>query len=128
MTQIRASAVLKVRPGQMDAFRNFSASVIAIVKTRETGKTLVWDAYLADSESSSCFVYEEYVDADAFAQHYTNLAGAISYTKSIFEVESLSICGELPEPMVAALKTTAGPSFHYFGRTLTSLQNGTASI
>ena len=68
------TARLKIRPGELDGFKQQAAELLRQAKEKDT-KTLRYDWFISD-DGTECEVRESYVDADALIEHSQHIAEA----------------------------------------------------
>jgi quinol monooxygenase YgiN len=67
MSAFEVRARLKVRDGQLEAFKRQAAEMMRQTREKDTG-TLAYDWFLSN-DGTECEVHEAYVDPDALAEH-----------------------------------------------------------
>jgi quinol monooxygenase YgiN len=72
---LEVSARLKVRPGQLEGFKQQVAEIVRLAKERDTG-TLRYDWFLS-KDGTQCEVREAYVNSDALIEHRMHIAEAL---------------------------------------------------
>jgi quinol monooxygenase YgiN len=75
MSILEVSARLKVRPGQLEGFKQQAAEIVRLAKESDTG-TLRYDWFLS-SDGTQCEVREAYVNSDALIEHRMHIAAAL---------------------------------------------------
>jgi quinol monooxygenase YgiN len=65
---------MKVRPGQVDRFKEQVAEIIRLAQEKDT-RTLRFDWFLSQDETE-CELREEYVDSEGFMEHRAHIAPA----------------------------------------------------
>ena len=68
------TARLKIRPGELDGFKQQAAELLRQAKEKDT-KTLRYDWFISD-DGTECEVREGYVDADALLEHAEHIGEA----------------------------------------------------
>jgi quinol monooxygenase YgiN len=95
------TARLKVRPGELEGFRQQAAEMMRQTREKDT-KTLRYDWFLSD-DGTQCEVREGYVDPDALIEHAQNVAETRDALFRDFAYDhSMTLYGE-PSPALAAL-------------------------
>jgi quinol monooxygenase YgiN len=67
MSTFEVRAQLKIREGQLEAFKRQAAEMMRQTREKDTG-TLAYDWFLSN-DGTQCEVREAYVDADALVEH-----------------------------------------------------------
>jgi quinol monooxygenase YgiN len=67
MSAFEVRARLKVRDGQLEAFKRHAAEMMRQTREKDTG-TLAYDWFLSN-DGTQCEVHEAYVDPDALVEH-----------------------------------------------------------
>jgi quinol monooxygenase YgiN len=67
MSAFEVHARLKVRDGQLEAFKRHAAEMMRQTREKDTG-TLAYDWFLSN-DGTECEVHEAYVDPDALVEH-----------------------------------------------------------
>jgi quinol monooxygenase YgiN len=95
------TARLKVRPGELEGFRQQAAEMMRLTREKDT-KTLRYDWFLSD-DGTQCEVREGYVDPDSLIEHAQNVAEARDglFREHAYD-HSMTLYGE-PSPALAAL-------------------------
>jgi quinol monooxygenase YgiN len=75
MSILEVSARLKVRPGQLEGFKQQAAEIVGLAKALDTG-TLRYDWFLS-SDGTQCEVREAYVNSDALIEHRMHIGEAL---------------------------------------------------
>ena len=75
MSILEVSARLKVRPGQLEGFKQQAAEIVRLARERDTG-TLRYDWFLS-SDGTQCEVREAYVSSDALIEHRMHIGEAL---------------------------------------------------
>lgn len=75
MSILEVSARLKVRPGQLEGFKQQAAEIVRRAKELDTG-TLRYDWFLS-SDGTQCEVREAYVNSDALIEHRMHIGEAL---------------------------------------------------
>ena len=75
MSILEVSARVKVRPGQLEGFKQQAAEIVRLAKERDTG-TLRYDWFLS-SDGTECEVREAYVNSDALIEHRMHVGEAL---------------------------------------------------
>ena len=101
MSHLELQAQLKIRPGQLDAFRAQAAEIIRQAQKLDTN-TLRFDWYISD-DGTRCEVHEVYEDATAFFEHGQHImeARARLFAQSVEpNGHRVSAFGEVPQRIV----------------------------
>jgi quinol monooxygenase YgiN len=100
-TMFEVTARLKVRDGELDAFKQQAAEMMRQTREKDT-KTLRYDWFISD-DGTECEVREGYVDADGLLEHAHNVAEAREklFHDSAYD-HDMTIYGE-PSPALAEL-------------------------
>jgi quinol monooxygenase YgiN len=101
LTMFEVTAHLKIRPGELEAFKRLGAEMMRLAREEDT-KTLRYDWYISD-DGTECEVHEAYTDADALIEHGMNV-GAVrdQLFRDHAEGHHMVLYGE-PSPALAAL-------------------------
>jgi quinol monooxygenase YgiN len=73
-SRLELSAHMKVRPGQLEGFKQQVAEIIRLAQEKDT-RTLRFDWFLSQDETE-CELREEYVDSEGFMEHRAHIAAA----------------------------------------------------
>jgi quinol monooxygenase YgiN len=73
VSRLELSAHMKVRPGQLEGFKQQVAEIIRLAQTDT--RTLRFDWFLSQDETE-CELREEYVDSEGFMEHRAHIAAA----------------------------------------------------
>lgn len=92
--EIQLSAVCRIHPGKLAAFREAAATCLDAVRRSDRG-TLQYDWFLNEARNL-CIVRERYVDSSAVLEHVTNLGDALVDLLALCEAR-LEVCGT-PSP------------------------------
>jgi quinol monooxygenase YgiN len=74
MSAFEVRARLKVRDGQLEAFKRHAAEMMRQTREKDTG-TLAYDWFLSN-DGTQCEVHEAYVDPDALVEHAFHVRAA----------------------------------------------------
>lgn len=93
-TILEVSAMMKVRKGKLDGFKQQAAEIIRLAKENDT-KTLRYDWFLSKDETE-CEVREVYESSEGLVEHRMHIAEALKKLFSEFaEGHAVKIYGEL---------------------------------
>lgn len=67
MSRLEVIAHMKVRPGQLDGFKEQVAELVRVAKEQDTG-TLRWDWFLS-RDGTECEVHEAYESSQSMVEH-----------------------------------------------------------
>ena len=94
MSILEVSARLKVRPGQLEGFKQQAAEIVRLAKERDTN-TLRYDWFLS-SDGTHCEVREAYVNSDALIEHRMHIGEALDKLFAEFaEDHTVFVFGEV---------------------------------
>ena len=74
MSHLEVVARMKVRAGQLEAFKSHAADMVRLTRDKDT-RTLRYDWFL-DEKTMECEVHEAYVDEQGLIEHNRNIMGA----------------------------------------------------
>ena len=86
MEQIKATALIKIKEGKLEEFKQLIPVLISTVKEKDPG-TMTYDWYLKE-DSMECVVLETYTDSQAVLAHAGNVGEQL---QKVLEVADLSI-------------------------------------
>ena len=93
-TILEVSAMMKVRKGKLQGFRQQAAEIIKLAKEKDT-KTLRYDWFLSKDETE-CEVREAYESSDGLIEHRMHIGEALKKLFSEFaEGHAVKLYGEL---------------------------------
>src|SRR5215475_7383122 len=112
MSKFEARAQLKVRDGQLEAFKRQAAEMMRVTREQDSG-TLAYDWFLS-ADGTQCEVHEAYVDADALVEHALNVrdARAVMFAEFAYDHE-MTFYGD-PSPRLVALVDKVGVNVTWF--------------
>jgi quinol monooxygenase YgiN len=106
MSTFEVRARLKVRDGQLEAFKRQAAEMMRQTREKDTG-TLAYDWFLSN-DGTECEVREAYVDADALVDHAFHVREARDVMFEEFAYDhKMAFYGE-PSPRLLALVNKIG--------------------
>ncbi len=119
MSMLEVSARLKVRPGQLEGFKQQAAEIVRLARERDTG-TLRYDWFLS-SDGTQCEVREAYVSSDALIEHRMHIAEALDKMFAEFAEDHTvymfgDVSPELREMVNVRLAGKVKASFYSFFR------------
>jgi hypothetical protein len=96
------------------------ANVTTMVRTKEAGRTLAYQFVALGGDSSHCVVHEAYKDRTALLSHFANLGenGAAATALDVFTVDELLVIGDVPEEIIAQLRTMVGDKLTHYSHVL----------
>ena len=74
MPGLEVHAHMKIRPGQLDGFRQQAAELIRLTKEKDS-RTLRYDWFVS-RDGTECEVHEAYVSSDGLLEHNDNIGTA----------------------------------------------------
>jgi quinol monooxygenase YgiN len=99
MSGFEVSAMMTVRDGRLEGFKQQAAECIRITREKDT-RTLRYDWFLRD-DRTECEIREAYVDADGFLEHRVNVGDALSTLFSDFaDAHNVRVYGEASPKLV----------------------------
>ena len=98
-------AELAIRPGQLDTFKALMNDMVAATKANEPG-ALNYEWFI-NEDSTTCHIYERYVDSAAVMVHMGNFAAFGERWAAAVEVTRAMVYGA-PSDEVKALLTGMG--------------------
>jgi quinol monooxygenase YgiN len=99
MSTFEVSAMMTVRNGRLDGFKQQAAECIRVTRERDT-RTLRYDWFLSD-DGTEAEIREAYVDADGFLEHRVNVGDALSKLFSEFaDAHNVRVFGEASPKLV----------------------------
>jgi quinol monooxygenase YgiN len=106
MSTFQVRARLKIREGQLEAFKRQAAEMMRQTREKDTG-TLGYDWFLSN-DGSQCEVHEAYVDADALVEHAFHVREArdVMFEESAYD-HKMAVYGE-PSPRLLELVDRIG--------------------
>lgn len=96
MSPIRIACVVRILPGNLQEFQRQAGLLIAMVRDRESDTALVYEYAHAQDDPEIVHIHEVYRRWNDMRTHSKNVAEVAPYFHSLFEVVSLSICGDDP--------------------------------
>jgi quinol monooxygenase YgiN len=72
--QLEVIARMKIRPGQLDGFKDQAAELIRLTEERDT-RTLRYD-WFVNEDGAECEVHEAYLNAEGLIEHNTHIVDA----------------------------------------------------
>lgn len=105
-------ARMKIRPGQLDAFKAQAAELIRLTEENDT-HTLRYD-WFVDQDGTECEVHEAYLGSEGLIEHNTHImeARAVLFRDYAFD-HCMSVYGELSEQLRDLGQKHAG-GFHEY--------------
>ena len=101
------TARLKIREGELDAFKQQAAEIMRQVGEKDT-KTLRYDWFISE-DGTQCEVREGYVDADAVLEHAEHIGEARAKLFQKFAYDhDMTLYGEPSPALAAAFEAMAG--------------------
>lgn len=101
MSQIQISANLRIKDGQLDAFKEMVQQCVSIVKEKDSG-TLQYDWFF-NSDQSVCMIKETYASSEALLEHMANLGDLLGELLATCEFEA-DVYGDPSEQIMAMLE------------------------
>ena len=111
MKQIKAKALLKIKEGKLDAFKNLVPQFISTVKEKDPG-TLNYDWYL-NEKNLECTVLETYTDSDALLTHVAHVGELLQKLSELSEIR-LEVYGNPSKQLLAAVEGMGTKIFPYY--------------
>lgn len=74
MADLEVHAHMKIRPGQLEGFRQQAAECIRLTKEKDS-RTLRYDWFIS-RDGTECEVHEAYVSSEGLLEHNANIAAA----------------------------------------------------
>jgi quinol monooxygenase YgiN len=74
MTQLEVHAHLRIRPGQLEAFKAQAAELVRLSREKDT-QTLRYDWFI-NEDGTECEVHEAYVSGQGLIEHNTHIIDA----------------------------------------------------
>jgi len=74
MGHLEVHAHMKIRPGQLDGFKEQAAELVRLTKDQDT-KTLRYDWFIKE-DGTECEVHEAYVNEEGLFEHNTHVMAA----------------------------------------------------
>ena len=110
MSQLQITARMKIKPGQLERFKEIAAACLESVIEKDTG-TLQYDWFLSE-DGTVCDVREVYRDSDALLQHSMNLGALMGEILEVSEF-SAEIYGSPSDKLREALQNMDVGYFSY---------------
>ena len=102
-TMFEATAHLKIRAGQLDAFKHQTAEIVRQISDSDD-PPLRYDWFLND-DGTECEVQEAYADANSLLQHQQQIAPAkMKLFQECIEDHTMSFYGEMSPALAGALQ------------------------
>lgn len=107
MSHLEVTANLKIRPGQLDAFKAQVAEIMRLSRELDT-QTLRYDWFVNEDETE-CEVHEAYVTEEGLIEHNTHVmeARAVLFEKYAYD-HRMSVYGEISQPLRDLFNKHAG--------------------
>lgn len=107
MSHLEVTANLKIRPGQLDAFKAQVAEIMRLSRELDT-QTLRYDWFINEDETE-CEVHEAYVTEEGLIEHNTHVmeARAVLFEKYAYD-HRMSVYGEISQPLRDLFNKHAG--------------------
>jgi quinol monooxygenase YgiN len=106
MATFEVSAHMKVRPGQLEAFKKQAAELIRITREKDT-RTLRYDWFLS-TDGTECEVREAYTGPEGLIEHNTHIVEARTRLfKDYADGHFMTVYGEPSQPLIDLLKAHA---------------------
>jgi quinol monooxygenase YgiN len=106
-----ASARLKIRDGELDAFKQQVAEIVRLTNENDT-KPLRYDWFISD-DGTECEVCEAYTDADGLLAQQRYLGPAKAKIFDFVDEHKMTFYGE-PSPALAGAMKAMGVDFTQF--------------
>ena len=100
MKKIQLTAIFRIHPGKLDAFKELSAKCVAAVKENEP-QALQYDWFYT-ADQAECRVREAYADADAVFAHIANVGPYLAQFMTLADFSG-EVYGNPPEALKKAL-------------------------
>jgi len=111
MKLIKLRAQLKIKKGQLEAFKQLVPQFISAVKEKDRG-TLMYDWYL-NEDTMECSVLEDYADSNAALEHVAHVGDLLQKLMELGEM-SIELYGNPNEEFSKALKGLDAKVFPYY--------------
>jgi quinol monooxygenase YgiN len=110
MKKLDVMARFRIRPGEMDHFKEISVQMIKAVRDKEKGGGCLQYDWFYNEALSECIVREIYTDSEAVLEHMGNVGPMLGKLAAISEL-SLRVCGS---PSEALKKASEGMDITYY--------------
>jgi len=110
MKTLDVIAHFKIKPGQLENFKEIAAKMIEIVRNKEKGAGCQQYDWFYNETLSECIVREIYKDSDAVLAHMGNIGPMLGQLAAISEL-SLQVCGT---PSEVLKKASEGMNITFF--------------
>lgn len=107
MSHLEVTAHLKIRPGQLDAFKAQVEEIMRLSRELDT-QTLRYDWFINEDETE-CEVHEAYVTEEGLIEHNAHVmeARAVLFEKYAYD-HRMSVYGEISQPLRDLFNQHAG--------------------
>jgi quinol monooxygenase YgiN len=114
MTMLEVSARLKIRPGELEGFKQQAAEMLRQAKQNDT-KILRYDWFLSD-DGTECEVREAYVDSAGMIEHNMHVLEAKKMMFQNFAAGHTMYVYSEPSPQLLELAARLSPAvqFHWY--------------
>jgi quinol monooxygenase YgiN len=107
MSEVHAVALLRIKQGKSEEFKQFIRKLVDTVREREANRTTTYTFYSCEADPTLCLVDEVFKNAEAFVAHIKNNSEAVLSAADIFEVERSDITGDLPDDIVQSMRANS---------------------
>jgi quinol monooxygenase YgiN len=111
MKLIKVRALLKIKEGKLEAFKQIVSQFVSTVKEKDQG-TLMYDWYL-NEDTMECSVLEDYADSNAALEHVANVGDLLQKLMELGEM-SLELYGNPNEELSKALEGLDAKVFPFY--------------
>lgn len=102
MAGLEVHAHMKIRPGQLDGFRQQAAELIRLAKEKDS-RTLRYDWFIS-RDGTECEVHEAYVSSDGLLEHNDNISQARGQLFAEFAADHfMTIYGDVSQELADLL-------------------------
>ncbi|GAB3055396.1 hypothetical protein GCM10027053_15290 [Intrasporangium mesophilum] len=107
MSNLELHAQLRIRPGQLEAFKAQAAEIVRLARETDT-QTMRFDWYVSE-DGTSCEVHETYPSATAFFEHTQHImqARAALFSTAV-DGHHVTAYGDVPPRLVEMANAHAG--------------------
>ncbi len=104
MNELQVSALMKIREGKLEEFKEQAAEVIRQAREKDTG-TLRYDWFL-NSDQTECEIREAYVSSEALIEHRVNIGEALDKLFNEFADDHRVVIYGDPSPQFVEMGNT----------------------